>query len=225
VKSELFAVLMLLAGTAACSGKHEHKDKAEPPPGPATVLVPTDGGMEAVTVPPGVDPTAVHVDDVGPYRPVQPPTGPARERRPIDVTLRSSPPGAVVSVDGNPLGNTPAFWNGYADGREHTFVFTLPGHALARYRFVPVSSGVLHARLEAILEEHDAGVGPPPEVVPHPPPSAVVPPSQGPVITPDAAVEVPTPQTPPGIPPITPPATPVDAAAPATTVPSVGPQP
>src|SRR3954467_10196971 len=105
-----------------------------------------------------------HLDDEGDYRPVTVPPS-YRGGRPIDVTLRSSPPGANVSVDGQPYGNTPAFWNGDADGHEHEFLFSLRGYGIARYRFVPVSSGVIHARLEPIAEETDAGV-PPPEVVP-----------------------------------------------------------
>ena len=168
-------------------------------------------------MPSGVDPSAVHLDDYsGTPRMVAPQPLPGRERRAIDVTLRSSPPGAVASVDGTPIGNTPAFWSGYADGREHQFVFTLPGHAIARYRFVPVSSGVIHARLERIADEPDAGVAPPPEVVPQPPPSAVVPPAPPPTIVtpaPDAAVAAP--------PVVTPPAPPT---APTGTEP-VGPQP
>jgi hypothetical protein len=156
----------------------------------------------------------VHLDDYsGTQRALAPQPLPGRERRAIDVTLRSTPPGAVASVDGTPIGNTPAFWSGYADGREHQFVFTLPGHSIARYRFVPVSSGVIHARLDRIAEEPDAGVAPPPEVVPQPAPSAVVPPAPPPtIVTPahDAAVSAP---------PVVPPAAPAGSAAP------VGPQP
>jgi hypothetical protein len=145
------------------------------------VVVPGDGGVGlVVTVPPGVDPSAVHIDNHGSYRPPQPLPLPGRDRRAIDVTLRSSPPGAMAAVDGTPIGPTPAFWSGYADGREHQFVFTLPGHAIARYRFVPVSSGVIHARLEPIIEERDPSVRPPPEVVPQSPPSAIVPPAPPP---------------------------------------------
>jgi len=177
---------------AACGGGDS---EAPPKPGqPTVVVIPGDGGVgSTVTVPPGVDPSAVHLDDyTGTHRPVaqQPLAG--RERRAIDVTLRSSPPGAVAAVDGVSLGPTPAFWSGFADGREHQFVFTLPGHAIARYRFVPVSSGVIHARLDPIAEERDAGVAPPPEVVPQPPPSAVVPPAPPPTIVP-APTPTPTP--------------------------------
>jgi hypothetical protein len=37
-------------------------------------------------------------------------------------------------------------------------VFMRRGHVTARYRFVPVTSGVIHARLERMSEELDAGV-------------------------------------------------------------------
>lgn len=153
------------------------------------MLIPSDGGVGStvVAVPPGVDPSTVHLDDYsGTHRPVTPAPLAGRDRRAIDVTLRSSPPGAVAAVDGVSIGPTPAFWSGFADGREHQFVFTLPGHAIARYRFVPVSSGVIHARLDPIAVERDAGVAPPPEVVPQPPASAVVPPAPPPTLVPDA---------------------------------------
>lgn len=81
-----------------------------------------------------------------------------RAPRPIDVTLQSTPPGAQVLVDGVLVGTTPTFWNGEADGREHEFVFMRRAHTTARYRFVPVTSGVIHARLEHLSEEPDAGV-------------------------------------------------------------------
>jgi hypothetical protein len=106
----------------------------------------------------------MHLDDDSGSRIIAPPAG-HRVGRDIEITLRSTPPGARVSVDGAPLGNTPAFCPCKADGREHEFLFTLPGHAIARYRFVPVSSGVIHARLDPIAEEPNAGL-PPPEVVP-----------------------------------------------------------
>jgi hypothetical protein len=149
----------------------------------------------------------MHLDDdaTAPFVASPPPAG--RTARPIDVTLRSTPPGAQVAVDGTVIGSTPAFWNGLADGREHQFVFTLRGHAIARYRFVPVASGVIHARLEPILEEPAAGV-PPPAVVP-PAPSPTTPPAAPPTVV--KPVETPS---------AVPPASPENPA-----VPPVGPQP
>jgi hypothetical protein len=127
-----------------------------------------------------------------PRPPLAPSTQPARPARPIDITLRSTPSGARVAVDGAPIGNTPAYWMGTADGHEHEFVFELRGHAIARYRFVPITSGVIHPRLEAITEELDAGVAPPPEVVPHPPTkSSIAPPPAPPTAPPPDAAEQP----------------------------------
>jgi len=105
-----------------------------------------------------------------------------RPGRAIDITLRSTPSGALAAVDGTPIGYTPTFWPGESDGREHEFTFVLPGHAVGRYRFVPVTSGVVHARLEPITEEADAGValepvpsaGPERAPPPPPPPAPAV---------------------------------------------------
>ena len=118
-----------------------------------------------------------------------------RVGHPIDVILRSSPQLAQAAVDGVPLGPTPAYWNGMADGREHEFTFVLPGHAVARYRFVPITSGVIHARLDPISDDQsDAGVTSDtpgiPELAPVAPsivvaPAPIAPPPT--VITPDAA--------------------------------------
>jgi hypothetical protein len=173
------AVALLV--TASCSGHHD--DTARRKPDSPITFVPSDASPNAVA--PASDSSANNQGDLAAL-PVQPPPGGPRERRPIDVTLRSTPPGAVVAVDGTALGVTPAFWGGYADGHEHEFVFTMPKYAIARYRFVPVTSGVIHARLDPIAEEHDAGVAPPPEVVPvQPPPVPASPPP--PLLTPDAA--------------------------------------
>jgi hypothetical protein len=224
---KLALVVTALLTASACSGDNDAPRKRDQP---AVALVPGDGGVsQAITVPSGVDPSAVHLDDYsGTARPLAPQPLPGRERRAIDVTLRSTPPGAVAAVDGTPVGTTPAFWSGYADGREHQFVFTLSGHAIARYRFVPVSSGVIHARLERIADEPDAGVAPPPEVVPQAPPSAVAPPAPPPTIVtpaPDAAAPLmPPPSTQP-----TPPTQPTPTPTPTPPAPSgtdpVGPQP
>ncbi|HEY5925216.1 MAG TPA: PEGA domain-containing protein [Kofleriaceae bacterium] len=179
-----------LAALAACSSKKKQDDTTEP--APVGSLVRGDGGVTAIVT--DIDPTGVHMDDDVAARPMPPQPSPSRPGKPIDVTLRSTPPGAQVAVDGTVLGNTPAFWSGMADGREHEFVFTMRGHAIARYRFVPVASGVIHGRLDPIHEETDAGVGtPPPEVMlPRPPTTpSVNPPTAPPTLVPDAAVAAP----------------------------------
>ena len=177
------AVLVLLA---ACSGK-KREQQPDQAPAPVGTIVHTDGGVSGVitTVDPG---GAMHMDEDVTAHNIQPQPQPNRPGHPIDVTLRSTPPGAQVAVDGTVIGTTPAYWAGTADGHEHEFVFTMRGFAIARYRFVPVASGVIHCHLDPIREETDAGVpAPPPEVMSqHPPgPPTVNPPS--PPTLPDAA--------------------------------------
>lgn len=185
--------LALVLLIAACSEKAAPQHKAEapkppPPPAPAGHTIERE------------DP--VHVAPAG---------NPGHAARPIEVTLRSTPPGATAAVDGTVVGTTPAYWGGDADGREHEFTFDLKGFALARYRFVPVTSGVIHARLDPIAEETDAGVSPESAapgagaVLVNPPPAALAPDAAtapAPVLVPDASANV------------APPPAPVDAAAP-----------
>ena len=181
----LLAALALVAG---CS--ESKKQEPIPPAEQPIVIVPVDAAVGPAPI--VTDPSMSVGEPLISAHPQ-----PGRAGKPIDVTLRSSPPGAFVAVDGVNLGTTPAHWNGVADGREHQFVFTLRGHAIAQYRFVPVTSGVIHPRLLPIAEDPDAGV-PPPEVVP-PPPVAK---------------------------PIDPYTTPVDAAVPSEpAMPGIGPQP
>jgi hypothetical protein len=135
-----WVVLALLAG---CSEKTVPIAKTDPKQGAS---VPVDLGSERPAPHPGELP---HVA-------VAPP--PSRAGHPVEITLRSSPPGATAAVDGTIVGITPAYWAGDTDGREHEFTFDLRGYSLARYRFVPVTSGVIHARLDPITEETDAGV-------------------------------------------------------------------
>ncbi|HEY3803392.1 MAG TPA: hypothetical protein VGL61_12325 [Kofleriaceae bacterium] len=141
-----------------------------------------DAGVRVFVPPVPIAPG--HYDDDDAAHHVSAPPAAGRNSRQIDVTLRSTPPGAQAAVDGIVIGPTPAFWNGVADGHEHEFTFVLPRHAIARYRFVPITSGVIHARLIPVSEDVDAGV-PPPEVVP---PSMVpmAPPPDPPLLAPDA---------------------------------------
>jgi len=159
-------VLLVLVG--ACSEKSD-------PPAPARQSVPAVPADAAVSPSDGItsigtfDPdSGVHLDDdvPGPApAPTQPPATPPHppaHAKSIDVMLKSSPPGAMAAVDGVQIGPTPTYWsNGEADGREHEFTFVLRGYAAARYRFVPVASGVIHARLEAIDDRPpDGGAAP-----------------------------------------------------------------
>ena len=175
--------IVVALALAACS---DHKQAAPPEP-VAAVASSGDAGVRPV---PGAasNPGAHLDDDVGP-RPA-PPTV-VGHRGAIDITLRSSPSGAMAAVDGVPVGATPTFWNGTADGRPHDFTFTRSGYAFARYRFVPITSGVVHARLEPIGEDGDAGVPPAPEPAAPAPFTPAAPPAAPP---PDAAPR-PTPPT------------------------------
>ena len=77
--------------------------------------------------------------------------------RVIELVLRSSPSGAVAAIDGIPIGPTPTVWEGSTDGRPREFTFVLPGYAIARYRFIPMQSGVVHGTLGRLKSEPDAG--------------------------------------------------------------------
>jgi hypothetical protein len=137
---------------AACGSS-----SAPPPPPPPPPVVADAGAVDAEALQAGE----------GTARPVT-----KRPTRPIEIVLRSSPVPARVSVDGAPLGNTPQVWLGDS-GAEHEFAFQAPGYALARFRFTPITSGVIHPRLEPVADDVDAGVAPPPEVVPPQQPAPV----------------------------------------------------
>lgn len=139
---------LAIVAVAACSTQG-----APPPaPKPAPVRPPADA-PPGITKIHGYDPASgLHLDEGGERHAPEPPVR-TRAARPIDITLRSTPSGAQVAVDGTVIGTTPTYWPGEADGREHEFDFVLAGHAAARYRFVPVTSGVVHARLEPIVED------------------------------------------------------------------------
>jgi hypothetical protein len=180
--------LVVLALLAACSEKTVPIAKTDPPKSGSA-------GPIDLTAP---DHERPRPDDVPHAEPPQRPRG----GHSIQITLRTSPPGASAAVDGTPVGTTPAYWSGDADGREHEFTFDLRGYALARYRFVPITSGVVHARLDPIAEETDAGVAISPEAtLPHtgsvlvaPPPAPVTPdayvPPPAPIVPPDSAAPV-----------------------------------
>lgn len=180
-------VLAIGLTIAACSSDSD-RPKPEPTTPPADAAV-----IDGITTLGAPDPNA-HVDDDPSLPPVtaRPPT--KRARRQIEILLRSSPPGAMASVDGLQVGPTPTYWVGET-GAEHEFTFSLPKHALARYRFFPIATGTLHARLDPVATYVDAGV-PPPGLVqppPIPPPETLVAPV--PTLAPDAAPMTPPPIT------------------------------
>lgn len=191
----------MIALATGCSGT-----SAPSAPPPAPVLADAGLAMPGPSV-------AVAAEDVPP--PI--PRDAKRTGRPIEIVLRSSPPHSLVAVDGVQLGITPQVWAG-TTGSEHEFTFVLKQHAVARYRFVPITSGVVHARLEAIVDDTPGAATSPGTIVPrdlaHPPATAptVVPPAS-PIVDRPPASDVT--------------AVPIDAAAPTPPAPTTGagPQP
>ncbi len=160
------------------SHEHEHEAGRSEAPGSAAIAPPVAATRVAPAIEPPIGTRYDRVGDPG-------------HGHPIDITLRSSPPGATASVDGVVVGATPAYWSGTADGHEHEFTFVAPGHAVARYRFVPITSGVIHARLERVAEEPSTGApDDEPEAAPQPRAGAVlVDPPPAPIAKPDATGE------------------------------------
>jgi hypothetical protein len=165
------AVGSLAAALAATGpGCSSHGDA---PVAPVVAAPPRDAGVDGTTVIVGFDPASgMHLDDDAPSRPLVRPTAGTRGARQLELTLRSTPSGAIAAVDGLEVGTTPTFWTADFTGREHEFTFVRAGYAVARYRFVPITNGVVHARLERVADEGDGHVPaiPRPELPPEPPP-------------------------------------------------------
>ena len=148
-------VAVAIVVVAACSSGKSTTDV------PVKPIVPLKHGSAAqpgITTISGFDPASgMHLDDDGDGRRTDTPqpatVAAAHAGRPVDITLRSSPSGAEASVDGRVVGNTPTFSSVMADGAAHEFTFVLPHHTVARYRFVPITSGVIHARLDPVVDE------------------------------------------------------------------------
>ena len=124
----------------------------------AVVTLPPDAGVgDARPAPVATDLGGFHLDTGGTdvWQPQRDKRNPSRTLR---LTLRSSPPGAMAHVDGVPVGATPTYWEGKATGKPRNFVFTRRGYAMARYRFVPVTDGVVHGTLDKLTSpQPDAG--------------------------------------------------------------------
>ena len=162
-------VIAALAGTAlACSGRDE-PDRRETNPATGEQL---DRDQVPAEIDPAGEEAAGPAPRAGDEAPAAPPRGfhldepeveyePARREgrprrgKPIELVLRSTPPGAVAAVDGVAVGPTPALWEGTADGRARDFTFVLPGHSIARYKFVPTQSGVVHGTLTRLKSTPD----------------------------------------------------------------------
>lgn len=134
-----------------------HSQSQEPRVADASVSV-------AVTLDASIAPplTGMHLDEIdNDYQPnnalpTTPKSATATAKtmgKEIKLVLRSSPPGAIASIDGAIIGPTPAFWRGHTDDRQHEFIFVREGYAIARYRFVPTHSGTVHGTLKRLIEE------------------------------------------------------------------------
>ena len=183
-----------LVGAAACSGGDEPAATAPPPPPSPVALVDAAVPPDGITAIAAYDPSSgLHLDDDTPgARRTAGAT--VHAHRTLEILLRSTPSGATVAVDGVIIGQTPNYWEGDFTGREREFTFVMPGYAMARYRFVPTTNGVVHGRLTKILDQDTAPIipkpagsaGPPPPAPPSHPPAAPTPPP-APVAPPDAA--------------------------------------
>ena len=162
------AVLLLVA---ACSGSDDSDRTVTvtPPPPQATVVAPVDAALsDGSTFLPDTDPT-MHLDEDDDTAAAEPVTPRARSRRLLEILLRSTPAGATAYVDGRPVGVTPTYWEGEFTGRARDFTFVLPGY-FARYKFVPIQNGIVHARLSPVLS-----VGAVPPIPPPPSPEQPAP--------------------------------------------------
>lgn len=160
---------LLLATLAACGGSSE--------PAPPPTAAPAEGRLAGGAMLGGAAQARLDGDGHA-AAPATTPTRGKASGRPIEIVLRSTPSGAEVSIDGQSHGPTPAYWRGDS-GELHEFTFVLKGHAVARYRFVPITSGLVHARLDPVAQEVEAG-HPASVMAPHAAPPTVV--------TPDAAM-------------------------------------
>ena len=147
--------LLAVVGLAliACGNGDDDKapNKAQPT---ASLPGPFDAGT-TVRVPAAIahpePPGGFHLDSIDDEPRKSEKRSPVRVHPSIHIILRSSPPGAMAAVDGTLIGRTPAFWEGEATGKPRDFTFVLHGHAMARYRFVPVTNGVVHGKLTKLV--------------------------------------------------------------------------
>lgn len=160
-------------------------------------------GDSAAPRPPAGAPGDAATDSVaslGPYDPASQDDGSQlrakpRTARTIDIMLRSSPTGAGVYVGAEYVGTTPTIWSGEPATAPVDFLFVKPNHAPARYKFIPITSGLVHGRLEPLaVHSRDAGLEPliaptlaPDASVPPLPVDRRLPPDAGPLVEPGSA--------------------------------------
>ena len=136
---------------SAAKAPHAQSDAPSRQP-PASDAPPATAGSPSISA----HGTEYHLDDAEVEYDLPQRSRPHKGRS-IEILLRSSPPGAVAAVDGVAIGPTPSLWQGSADGRPRDFTFVLPGYAIARYRFIPIKGGVVHASLDRLKNPQDAG--------------------------------------------------------------------
>jgi len=129
-------IAAVLLAEAACGGKKE---------APAALDAAVATGATAVVVPMPVT--------------APPAAQPMPSRARLHLSLRSTPAGAAVTIDGRVVGTAPVRWELDDDGKLHSFVFTMPGYSPWRLQFSPSQDGVVHATLQTIPEP-DAGALP-----------------------------------------------------------------
>ncbi len=149
----------LPAGSAAAPPASASPSPASPSVAPAVApAAKAAPPVAAASADAGSDLPGTHLDDDAlPKAPAHPSPAPRPPVHPIGITLRTTPSGARVTIDGEPVGVTPTFWAGDADGHTHTFAFVLDGrgsngqrYAVSYYEFVPVTSGIIHVKLEPL---------------------------------------------------------------------------
>jgi hypothetical protein len=115
-------IVLLLTVAAGCGGKKtKPKEEDHSPVKPATVQVPT---------PPDAAPAVAPKADL-----------PAPKM--LHLTLKSTPEGADASVDGKPLGKTPASFDLEDNGKEHDFDIEKDGYAPQKFKSTPMRDGLV----------------------------------------------------------------------------------
>ncbi len=147
-----WGLLALIAMGSMLNCKSNESSAAEEPVQPALPQVSPDAQPAPLPSPPAA-PLGTHLDGTGAQ--YNPSAGHAQRlnlaKKTIELTLRSSPPGAIASIDGKRIGITPTFWSGQAGHQSHDFTFVKAGYAMARYRFVATKSGIVHGSLTPLV--------------------------------------------------------------------------
>ena len=120
MKRHVALVFAMSLGALACGGAGQQRDPSAKPDAAAT------------------RPTVANE----PVPNAQPPAG-----TPMQMSLHSTPPGAMAFVDGVQIGATPISHTVYITGVPVAFAFELNGYQRAVYTFVPQTAGEVHGRL------------------------------------------------------------------------------